>query len=205
MRREGYERLTHAVQTQTPETETHRLCLVRTWTALPAVPHDVVLHTLWKGDITMTAHVHAENMALYAQDAAETEEPWLLWEYAPPYDTSNFVQADDHPGWEPTMIYRRIDPYRSYKEALAAGKVIERHLTLFEYQKTDVDNPVWVTDKDPDWSSPPDRYRIKPDTVEMFEFTIRVSSQDPTLSELQQRLAEAFENRADWTRIEMDL
>ena len=28
----------------------------------------------------MTAHKHAELMLQYAQDAAETEEPWLRWE-----------------------------------------------------------------------------------------------------------------------------
>lgn len=28
----------------------------------------------------MPAHIHAELMALYAQDAAETDSPWELWE-----------------------------------------------------------------------------------------------------------------------------
>ncbi len=27
------------------------------------------------------SHPHAESMMLYAQDAAECEEPWLRWEY----------------------------------------------------------------------------------------------------------------------------
>lgn len=29
----------------------------------------------------MTAHIHAENMKLYAQDAAETDKPWERWEF----------------------------------------------------------------------------------------------------------------------------
>ena len=29
----------------------------------------------------MTAHVHAENMRLYAEDAAETEQPWERWQW----------------------------------------------------------------------------------------------------------------------------
>ena len=29
----------------------------------------------------MAKHIHAENMALYAQDAQETPEPWERWEF----------------------------------------------------------------------------------------------------------------------------
>lgn len=29
----------------------------------------------------MSAHPHAENMRLYAEDAAETDKPWERWEY----------------------------------------------------------------------------------------------------------------------------
>ena len=29
----------------------------------------------------MTKHIHAELMALYAQDAMETDKPWERWEY----------------------------------------------------------------------------------------------------------------------------
>lgn len=34
----------------------------------------------------MPAHIHAELMAQYAEDALITDKPWELWEYKPlPY------------------------------------------------------------------------------------------------------------------------
>ncbi len=54
----------------------------------------------------MTAHEHAENMRLYAQDAAETETPWLRWERKP-YNYKQFVALEYHPAFDPCTEYRR--------------------------------------------------------------------------------------------------
>jgi len=52
-------------------------------------------------------HVHAENMALYAEDALETDEPWLRWEssYINNPGWSGFTH---HPNWNDNVEYRRI-------------------------------------------------------------------------------------------------
>lgn len=52
-------------------------------------------------------HVHAENMALYAQDAAETDTPWERWENNHPSDHCGWKMCVDHPGWSPRAQYRR--------------------------------------------------------------------------------------------------
>ncbi|MEQ2017797.1 hypothetical protein ABLB90_14830 [Photorhabdus bodei] len=54
----------------------------------------------------MTAHVHAKNMALYAQDALKTDEPWLMWErfYI---EAIGWEQCPHNPGWNPEFKYRR--------------------------------------------------------------------------------------------------
>ena len=63
----------------------------------------------------MTAHKHAENMRLYAQDAAKTDRPWERWEYS---DTATLNQhgekirddwydCRDNPDWCPNVQYRR--------------------------------------------------------------------------------------------------
>ena len=63
----------------------------------------------------MTAHKHAALMLQYAQDAAETDEPWERWEYS---DTSTLNQhgekicddwfdCRDNPDWHPNVQYRR--------------------------------------------------------------------------------------------------
>ena len=50
-------------------------------------------------------HPHAALMALYAQDAAETDKPWERWE-AKTGDGS-WVGVGRHPVWEPEQEYRR--------------------------------------------------------------------------------------------------
>ena len=53
----------------------------------------------------MTKHVHAEMMALYAEDAMQTAEPWARWEMS-----SEGVRWDSclwSPGWAPNRQYRR--------------------------------------------------------------------------------------------------
>ena len=53
----------------------------------------------------MTAHKHAHLMAQYAQDAAETDEPWERWEVAA--FGNKFVPLHVHPGWREEHEYRR--------------------------------------------------------------------------------------------------
>ena len=54
----------------------------------------------------MTAHKHAENMRLYAQDAAETDRPWERWEWL---DNANntWCPCSHTPIWEGNAKYRR--------------------------------------------------------------------------------------------------
>lgn len=55
----------------------------------------------------MPTHVHAELMAQYAKDAAETEAPWVYWQFFDDaYGTwEDFVSS--HPAWNPSTQYRR--------------------------------------------------------------------------------------------------
>jgi hypothetical protein len=51
-------------------------------------------------------HIHAELMMKYAQDAMETDKPWMLWESKDEYDEcwkTRFV----HPRWIKEVQYRR--------------------------------------------------------------------------------------------------
>ncbi len=54
----------------------------------------------------MTAHIHAQNMLLYAQDAAETDKPWERWEI---YDRfgAGVTLLRQHPQWREDVQYRR--------------------------------------------------------------------------------------------------
>lgn len=54
----------------------------------------------------MTAHKHAEHMLQYAQDAAETDRPWELWQNSDD-GVSGWNDLDTHPMWVPTLLYRR--------------------------------------------------------------------------------------------------
>lgn len=53
-----------------------------------------------------TGHVHAASMLLYAQDAAETPEPWLRWEYKD-HAEGQWAPLPRHPSWFDPGIYRR--------------------------------------------------------------------------------------------------
>ena len=56
----------------------------------------------------MTAHKHAALMMQYAQDAAETDKPWLRWEYnSPGHDDGWEPFTSTHPSWMENMEYRR--------------------------------------------------------------------------------------------------
>ena len=53
----------------------------------------------------MSGHVHAHLMALYAQDAAETDEPWLRWEVG--HEDSAWVSCPCNPSWRADTKFRR--------------------------------------------------------------------------------------------------
>lgn len=55
----------------------------------------------------MTKHIHAENMLLYAQDAMETDKPWLRWRSQYQFD-QRWYQCSGHPTWRVDVIYERI-------------------------------------------------------------------------------------------------
>ena len=52
----------------------------------------------------MAKHPHAELMMQYAEDAAKTDEPWLLWEYR---CEDKWKQCIAHPSWAKTGTFRR--------------------------------------------------------------------------------------------------
>ena len=53
----------------------------------------------------MTAHKHAENMRLYAQDAAETDKPWERWEVK--INNGEWCELNGNPNWVEDWGYRR--------------------------------------------------------------------------------------------------
>ena len=80
-------------------------------------------------------HKHAENMALYAQDAMETSEPWERWQYNSNKDDFGFISCDKY-----TMAFYDDYEYRRKPKmlsvTLASGEVVswpEPHRTELEY------------------------------------------------------------------------
>lgn len=51
-------------------------------------------------------HIHAASMALYAQDAAESDAPWKLWEHRH-IASAGFQDCRNHPSWLYDYVYRR--------------------------------------------------------------------------------------------------
>jgi hypothetical protein len=60
----------------------------------------------------MTAHPHAENMRLYAEDAAETDKPWERWEGRT--EDGPWTPLGGHPMWDwgnvPAQFRRKPKP-----------------------------------------------------------------------------------------------
>lgn len=65
----------------------------------------------------MAAHPHAELMALYAKDAAETDKPWERWEWFDPF-LNQWSSLNSFPSWMPTLKYRRKPERPWYRVAL---------------------------------------------------------------------------------------
>ena len=78
-------------------------------------------------------HVHAELMALYAQDAMETSEPWKRWaSYLP--NGCVWVDCTSNPSWYDHIEYRRKPKMVSV--TLMDGEVVSwpaPHCTELEY------------------------------------------------------------------------
>ena len=68
----------------------------------------------------MAKHIHAENMALYAQDAQETPEPWERWEFNS--IGRKWSQLTSNPTWVTSIQYRRKPKMISV--TLASGEVV---------------------------------------------------------------------------------
>ena len=80
----------------------------------------------------MAKHIHAENMALYAQDAQETPEPWERWEFNS--IGRKWSQLTSSPTWVTSIQYRRKPKMLSV--TLASGEVVSwpaPHCTELEY------------------------------------------------------------------------
>ena len=81
----------------------------------------------------MAKHIHAENMALYAQDAMETDTPWERWE-CNTGGVLGWVYMLHHPAWLTEARYRRKPKILSV--TLATGEVVswpEPHRSELEY------------------------------------------------------------------------
>lgn len=55
----------------------------------------------------MTAHVHADKMAQYAEDAKTTDKPWELWEFTTASGGVGWIPCDELVEWSPRRQYRR--------------------------------------------------------------------------------------------------
>lgn len=67
---------------------------------------DAVLTNPCKEHTMTKQHTHAHLMALYAQDAAETDKPWERWEVKNP-TSHQWSSLKDNPWWIDTCEYRR--------------------------------------------------------------------------------------------------
>lgn len=88
----------------TAESEYH--AWTRSGFVTPDRDHDF---DLVEDHVEPTAHPHAALMALYAQDAAETDEPWERWEYINRNDPKPewYSLTTSHPQWFHHCDYRR--------------------------------------------------------------------------------------------------
>lgn len=103
-------------------------------------------------------HPHAASMALYAQDAAETTEPWKRWEWREYGGDSIYRPCTMMLEWKSGMEYRRkprtiringVDVPEPLREAPALG-------TPYFYPSTTAINPVVETQ----WNLPSDDERL---------------------------------------------
>ena len=149
------------------------------------------------------SHIHAAEMRLYAEDAAETDEPWERWEVC--FAKVDWGSLSIHPKWLLFNKYRRIDPLREFKEARERGEMIEFHTTP--------DAPWLLLTSDVYWVYPPEHYRIKPKpkTIELWQWIMKfdgtyyiTSSLYPSEEEVRRDCgAGEIISKAEWTKIEV--
>jgi hypothetical protein len=88
----------------------------------------------------MTKHIHAESMALYAQDALTADKPWKLWEFKDIQDSS-WNDMIDHPTWCIDALYRRKPKTININGFEVPQPVREPFLNNWEiYYVTDISN-----------------------------------------------------------------
>lgn len=114
-------------------------------------------------------HKHADLMMEYAKDAQETDRPWERWEYS--YEWMGYMPCSVHPSWASDCGYRRIDPYREFREAQERGDMIQL-LKAGEWCDLDFS---------PMYDEAPDRYRIKPKTKTLYLWAGKGSNQEWTM------------------------
>lgn len=96
----------------------------------------------------MSAHPHAALMLLYAQDAAETDEPWVRWEYQVP-DDGSWCLCVEGPRWIPDVKYRRqakmmsVNGHEFPDPLRAAPEVGETYWTIYLIDGDPVSPHVW--------------------------------------------------------------
>lgn len=54
----------------------------------------------------MTAHIHAKEMLLYAQDSNKSKKAWLKWQQMVP-GAKAWVDLSSHPEWDEAAKYQR--------------------------------------------------------------------------------------------------
>jgi len=59
----------------------------------------------YSGESEMRRHIHADQMAAYAADAMQTDEPYQRWEASAPY--GSWYDLKSHPAWADDHRYRR--------------------------------------------------------------------------------------------------
>ena len=95
----------------------------------------------------MTKHPHAENMALYAQDALETDKPWERWEVE--YPACIWTPLDNHPEWNSHAKYRRkprtitINGYEVPEPVREPLDVGDHYWTFSPFTSTGVYRSTW--------------------------------------------------------------
>jgi len=87
----------------------------------------------------MSAHVHAENMRLYAEDALETSEPWKRWQRWNAF-LGCWVNLEAACGWSPNILYCRKP--KTIK-VIVGDRVIKFNEPLKKLPPRN-DTPIWV-------------------------------------------------------------
>ena len=93
----------------------------------------------------MSAHIHAELMKQYAEDAMVTDKPWELWEVL---GMAQYLPLYAHPSWHDEATYRRKpktiningfevpEPYRGEMKGGQKYYPVDPQAFLFQYGAT---------------------------------------------------------------------